>query len=742
MRSDLEDLKTIIIGFAEKGSTFEELEAEMLRQMVENPEITSTVLIILDEAKEEGQINDQQYNHLLSRMVAADTIETSDTPGSDETGHTQDPKQFFLGDGDSKVETVGPGTIIKERFELIDVLGVGGMGIVYRARDLIKVEAKDRNPYLAIKVLNENFKKHPESFIALQRECSRTQKLAHPNIATVYDFDRFGSMVYMTMQLLEGKPLNEFIKDDVPAGGLSFEEAYPLIEDMGHALTYAHSQRIVHSDFKPGNSFITKEHGVQVLDFGIARAVKRPGQQDTTLFDAGKLGALTPAYASCEMLEDEDPDPRDDIYGFAVVSYILLSGEHPFDKFPATLARDHGMQAKPIKKLTRTQNKALQRGLAFHREECTPTIKEFLEELNNPGTGPGKPVMIGVAAVIMLALLAVYPVKNYLQKQKESEVIAQLSSNNPVLVARTLSTLTSREDISVDNVFSASRDALLAYYHQQIESALTGDKGPNNFELARDLLAEARQWYPESAQVQQLATRIGQHEARVIDSIDDAFSRIADQSNIYAAGEGRYAAQLLSLLDEIDPGHALHKDARLPLVYAEMIDAALSEKRMLDAGDLLQEASLLFGRNKEIALLQTEMNKRSDVSYTVSEKQDKQDARALESRRKVREAAMLVADIAAKKRSVMIKAKSGRPSKAIVYLESLAEVLTGDSPFLTEIGPKAIADSYLRLAEPLAEAGQYDRAVEMLESGLKVSPDSQQLKAVLEKYQAKATLGL
>ena len=88
---------------------------------------------------------------------------------------------------EAKIE---PGSVLKDRFQLDDVLGIGGMGTVYRGRDLIKVEARDKNPYVALKVLNEDFKQHPDSFIALQREASRQQKLAHPNIATVYDFDR------------------------------------------------------------------------------------------------------------------------------------------------------------------------------------------------------------------------------------------------------------------------------------------------------------------------------------------------------------------------------------------------------------------------------------------------------------------------------------------------------------------------------------------------------------------------
>ncbi len=103
------------------------------------------------------------------------------------------------------------GDIIKNRFILEEELGRGGMGVVYKAKDLRKEEAKDRNPYIALKVLNEDFKRNPESFIALQRETRKTQELAHPNIITVYDFDRDGDHIYMTMEWLQGKPLSTLL---------------------------------------------------------------------------------------------------------------------------------------------------------------------------------------------------------------------------------------------------------------------------------------------------------------------------------------------------------------------------------------------------------------------------------------------------------------------------------------------------------------------------------------------------
>jgi serine/threonine protein kinase len=283
---------------------------------------------------------------------------------------------------------VGVGSVLKNRFVLEEMLGRGGMGVVYKARDLRKVEAMDRDPYIAVKVLSKDFQANPDSFIALQRESKKAQQLAHPNIVTVYDFDRDGPNVFMTMELLQGEPLDQMIRRLRPAT-LPPEQAQLIIEQMARALAYAHSKNIVHSDFKPGNIFLTSKNVVKVVDFGIARAAKsadRPAE-DATVFDPGSLGALTPTYASCEMLEYGEPDPRDDVYGLSVVAYELLVGSHPFDRKPATYARDQGFKPKRPKELPKEVWNAISHGLAFEREKRTLNATEFIKEMSGPRKG-------------------------------------------------------------------------------------------------------------------------------------------------------------------------------------------------------------------------------------------------------------------------------------------------------------------------------------------------------------------
>ncbi|KLU24281.1 protein kinase [Caballeronia mineralivorans PML1(12)] len=313
-------------------------------------------------------------------------------------------RDFVMSETDQVKEV---GDTLNGRFVLEECLGVGGMGTVYKALDLRKLEASDRRPYIAIKVLNLQFRGNPKSLIALQREAKKAQALGHRNIVTVYDFDRDGPVVYLTMEYLSGKPLSRILRSP-EFKGMPYAQALPIFTGMANALAYAHERGFVHCDFKPANVFLTDTAEVKVIDFGIARVFQRPEEEtDATIFDPGSLGALTPAYASPEMLEHREPDPRDDIYALGCTTYELLTGRHPFDRVPATQARGSGLKPQRPDGLGTRQWRALRTSLAFDREARMPTVARFLQEFGDTqkrsstsGTAVKAAISAGVLAVV------------------------------------------------------------------------------------------------------------------------------------------------------------------------------------------------------------------------------------------------------------------------------------------------------------------------------------------------------
>ncbi len=303
---------------------------------------------------------------------SAGSVQSAADSSTDEQGkHTDAP------------DTVGGGKkVLKNRFVLEEHIATGGMGAIYKALDLRKDELQDKNPFVAIKILNEDFKSHPDALISLQREAAKVQKLAHPNIVTVYDFDRDGDTVFMTMEFLDGKPLSDLIKQSA-SQALPRDLVMQIIAGVSRGLVNAHSKGIIHADLKPSNVFLTNDGVVKLLDFGIARAVKSSGEEsaDKTLFDPQLLGALTPSYASMEMFNNQgEPDPRDDIYGLACLSYELLSGQHPFKQLPSTTAYAAKLKPDRIVGLSRRQWAVLSGSLAFERSARTPSVIEFLDK--------------------------------------------------------------------------------------------------------------------------------------------------------------------------------------------------------------------------------------------------------------------------------------------------------------------------------------------------------------------------
>jgi serine/threonine protein kinase/formylglycine-generating enzyme required for sulfatase activity len=501
-------------------------------------------------------------------MDSTESFEASTSPTG--TGWEEPSQQGYV-DG----HELGVGDVIKQRFKLLEVLGVGGMGKVFKGIDLLKEEAQDKNPYCAIKLLNEDFKSHPEAFISLQRESSRQQKLAHPNIATVYDFDRIGGRgtpVFITMELMEGQPLNSYIKKVVKKqGGLPFEQTFDIVRQLAAALQYAHERRLVHSDFKPGNAFLCNDSTVKTLDFGIARAVKNPvtGEAEKTLFDPGKLGALTPAYASLEMLEGEEPDTRDDTYALGCVTYELLTGKHPFNKLPATTAKENGLAPPIVKGLNKKQNRALRRCVAFRREDRPQKVEDFIEEFEGRPTWHKNPFTIAAAILLIIGIAMINPTLDYLHEKEIETIISEINTGTNSLIVEKLAEIKTFDTSDLATITDGARNAIQRYFSSEITRHI--DISSDNFDFpgAERILAEVAEFYPESVFIQQQADDIEFNKKQKISELYQQFIAALDPNLALLNPESIDGTKdvLVIIQTQIDPLHPLLTDTRPSNAY-------------------------------------------------------------------------------------------------------------------------------------------------------------------------------
>ena len=504
--------------------------------------------------------------------------------------------------------TLGPGSIIKQRFKLISVLGIGGMGKVYKGLDLLKEEARDKKPYCAIKLLNEDFKDHPEAFISLQRESSRQQKLAHPNIATIYDFDRIagpGTPVYITMELMEGMELKDFIKKTVKKqGGLPFDEAFPMIKQLVDALAYAHDKRLVHSDLKPGNAFLCNDGTVKILDFGIARAVKNPvtGETEKTLFDPGQLGALTPAYASYEMLEGEEPDTRDDTYALGCMCYELLTGKHPFNKLPANKAKENNLKPPMVKGLRKKQNRALQRAIAFERKDRSPTVEHFLAEFEDRYIWYKSPLTIAAILVVAIGLGGTLPVMNYYHQKEIDQIVADINTGNPQVIVDRLAAINALEKTDQRAIIDDAKPAIQTYFRNEI-TGLTDTTGNDyNFPEAELVLTRAGELYPDSnfyqEQSKHIETNKKQQLSTLYNEYSDALVLAKEQDDSTMLDNTK--AILERIRNQIDPEASLLTDLRASNQYRLLANNAFDLGNLEKAMTLVTSGIALAPKDEQL----------------------------------------------------------------------------------------------------------------------------------------------
>jgi serine/threonine protein kinase len=265
------------------------------------------------------------------------------------------------------------------------------MGTVFAAADQYRLDRSGGDQRIAIKVLHTEVIKRPRLFAELRREFQHLQSLSHPNIVRVHEFDRDGDLAFFTMEYLSGALLSRVLSI-TDSGALYRPCALAIVRDVGAAIAHAHARGVVHGDLNPANIFITDDGEVRVLDFGASHQLHH-GPWISEFDDHRPIAVATPSYASCQVLEGEVADARDDVYALACVAYALLSGKHPFNDDTALIARTSRAIPKRPKGLTGRQWNALREGLRFNRERRPSDIQSWLGGLDLRAAVPRLPAL-------------------------------------------------------------------------------------------------------------------------------------------------------------------------------------------------------------------------------------------------------------------------------------------------------------------------------------------------------------
>ena len=348
-------------------------------------------------------------------------------------------------------------------YEILDKLGVGGMGEVYRARDT-KL-GRD----VAIKVLPEAFSKDRERLDRFEREARLLAQLNHTNIATIYDLEELDGQRLLVMELVEG----ETLADRIARGPIPIDEAIPLFTQIAEGLEAAHDKGIIHRDLKPANVMITPDGHVKLLDFGLAKAfhdetgLGDDASQSPTMTRGTALGVIlgTASYMSPEQARGKAVDKRTDLWAFGCCLYEALVGRKAFlgetttDTLAAIVNAEPDWnrlpEATPV-----SARRLLRRCLVKNVRERLTDAGMARIELNEPVPADASPVVRARswqrASVLLLAgvVLAAVAAATLLREPSKPEV-RKVAINTPPGFSIDVSSSMAHVDISPDGKWIA-----------------------------------------------------------------------------------------------------------------------------------------------------------------------------------------------------------------------------------------------------------------------------------------------
>ncbi|OEU65538.1 MAG: hypothetical protein BBJ57_00375 [Desulfobacterales bacterium PC51MH44] len=264
------------------------------------------------------------------------------------------------------------------RYRVLKELGKGAMGIVYKAFD----PQIDRE--VALKILRKDRLTNDEFTQRFLKEAKAIGRLSHPNIVTVYDVGQDHGTIYIAMEFLEGRPLDEAIKEDK----LKITDIGSIGVQIAEALNYAHQKGVIHRDIKPANIILNSDGRIKITDFGVAQI------EDLLTIHQTQAGAIlgTPLYMSPEQVNAQPVDGRSDLYALGVILYVLLTGSKPFTGknltaiFAAIINSKPAVPIEIVSGISKAQSDLIMKSINKEPDRRFQTGREMAEALKSTFT--------------------------------------------------------------------------------------------------------------------------------------------------------------------------------------------------------------------------------------------------------------------------------------------------------------------------------------------------------------------
>jgi len=507
-------------------------------------------------------------------------------------------------------KTMAAGTVLLNRYMLMELIGQGGTSEIYRARDMVAVLGHDdEQSHIAVKVISCNPDAEVSESHLMLHEALTTRHLAHPNIIKVYDYHREGHVSFVTMELIAGEPLSACLLR-APQNKLPYRHVMAILRPTALALEAAHTQGVIHSDIKPSNILMTDLGDIKVIDFATARAsLESRGNKNKNknkLNHNASFYGYTLAYASPETIADKPATPSDDVFSLACIAYEALSGNHPYDRRSSDNVDSSTFNLKKPREVGFWQWFVLKKALSLQGKKRFQSVHMFMQLFRHTRwmwLYLGAVIVILTACVIGAQFLnkhfsaqQIFLEENqkiFQQQQDTHALINSIREEAPLLRHKKLKVLDDMPELIRHSVLGALYDDIVAAMLNHVENELNynGSDAPD-FLMLIQRIEEIAAYYPDSVKLSEAKELIRLESRQLVNSLAVQAQQLWAQMD-FSQSTADTLNNINLILRKLDKNLVVTPEASVIDAYRRNVEAAIARLDYVMVNELFLFASVL-----------------------------------------------------------------------------------------------------------------------------------------------------